>query len=209
MSNDTGSYGLCNQHHIKRIHETLCHSLNHFPRTFILRIDLRLPDENYELYSKDSTLMTRFIESLKSQIEYAQKCKTKEGKRTHPCKVRYVWSREFGKKGKKHYHLALMLNNDVYCNAGTFYPIQGVYIHNLALMIMEAWVRTLSLNLSQAYKKYYSLVHFVEEGDFSLNINEKHFSWNYNTVLRRLSYLAKTYSKDNSDRQRNFGCSQS
>lgn len=210
MSNNTGSDRLYNQHHIKRIHETLLHSLNEFPRTFILRIDLRLPNENYELYSKDSTLMTRFIESLKSQVKYAQEGKARQGKRTHPCKVRYVWAREFGdEKGKKHYHVALMLNNDVYFNAGTYYPIGGQYIPNLALMIMEAWIRTLNLHILQDYEqKYYPLVEFVFEGDFNLNVKMNNFSWHYNTVIRRLSYLAKLNSKDNSDGQRNFGCSQ-
>lgn len=37
-------------------------------------------------------------------------------------------------------------------------------------MIMEAWVRTLSLHVQQDYeKKYYPLIEFVLEGDFNLN----------------------------------------
>ena len=52
-----------NQHYIKRIHETLQRCLHEYPRTFVLRIDLRLPDENYAEYLEDSTLMTRFMES--------------------------------------------------------------------------------------------------------------------------------------------------
>ncbi|HDK7280020.1 TPA: inovirus Gp2 family protein [Cronobacter sakazakii] len=211
MNGNIGYYGAFNHHHIKRIDDTLKHSLKEFPRTFVLRVDLRLPDENNEEYMNDSTLITRFIESLKSQITYVQKNKAKQGKRTHPCNVRYVWAREFGdKKGKKHYHVALMLNHDVYCNAGTYYSIQGVYVHNLAFMIMEAWIRALKLHAQQGYqKKYYPLVEFVLEGDFYLNANKKYFAVDYDTVMRRLSYLAKLYSKVNSDGQRNFGCSQS
>lgn len=146
-------FGLSNQHHMDRIRETLDKSLQEYPRTFVLNLILRLPDENYEHYKADPKLITRFIESLKSQIEHTQKRKAAEGKRIRSCNVRYAWSREFGEeKGKKHYHVALMLNNDVYCNAGTYYPIQGLYIHNLALMIMEAWVRTLSLNVTPDYQ---------------------------------------------------------
>ncbi len=103
-----------------------------------------------------------------------------------------------------------MLNNDAWCSAGTYYPIEGQYAHCLALMIMEAWVRTLNLHAQQEYqKKYYPLIEFVLEGDFRLNTYEKNFLWNYETIMRRLSYLAKRFSKDNSDEHRNFGCSQS
>lgn len=207
MSNNMGY----NQYHINRIHETLQKSLREYPRTFVLNIVLRFPDANYENYKSDHTLITRFIDSLKSQIKQTQKRKVKQGKRVHPCNVRYVWAREFGEeKGKKHYHVALMLNNDAYCSAGTYYPIQGQYIHCLGLMIMEAWVRTLNLQGQQNYqKKNYPLVEFVLEGDFNLNVNDDKFFWHYDTIIRRLSYLAKLYTKDRTDGQRNFGCSQS
>ncbi|HAT3642686.1 inovirus Gp2 family protein [Raoultella ornithinolytica] len=207
MSNDMGY----NQHYINRIHETLQSSLREYPRTFILNIILRFPDANYESYKADHTVITRFIESLKSQIKFTQKRKEKQGKRVHPCNLRYVWAREFGEeKGKKHYHVALMLNNDAWYSAGTYYPVQGHYVHCLGLMIMEAWVRTLNLHVQQDYeKKYYPLIEFVLEGDFNLNTKGEHFAWHYDTIMRRLSYLAKRFSKDNSDGQRNFGCSQS
>ncbi len=74
MSNDMGY----NQHHIKRIHETLQNSLREYPRTFILNIILRFPDANYESYKTDHQLITRFIESLKSQIKFTQKRKIKQ-----------------------------------------------------------------------------------------------------------------------------------
>ena len=203
-------FGISNQHHMDRIRETLDKSLQEYPRTFVLNIILRLPDENYEYYKADPKLITKFIESLKSQIEHTQKRKAAQGKRIRSCNVRYVWSREFGEeKGKKHYHVALMLNNDVYCNAGTYYPIEGLYIHNLALMIMEAWMRTLSLNVTPDYQKHYQLVHFVKEGDFRLDKNGEKFEYYYDQLGRSLSYLTKLATKDNSDGMRNFGCSQS
>ena len=203
-------FGISNQHHMDRIRETLDKSLQEYPRTFVLNIILRLPDENYEYYKADPKLITKFIESLKSQIEHTQKRKAAQGKRIRSCNVRYVWSREFGEeKGKKHYHVALMLNNDVYCNAGTYYPIEGLYIHNLALMIMEAWMRTLSLNVTPDYQRHYQLVHFVKEGDFRLDKNGEKFEYYYGQLGRSLSYLTKLATKGGSDGMRNFGCSQS
>ncbi|RBQ36292.1 inovirus Gp2 family protein [Rahnella aquatilis] len=202
-------YGPCNQHHINRIHDTLNQSLSAHPRTFIQRIDLRIPDTNYEQYRDDSTLMTRFMESLKSQIKQAQKRKKIQAKRVHYTDVRYVWLREFGEqKGKKHYHVALMLNNDAYWNVGPYCPVSGVYIHSLALMIMEAWVRTLNLHTQPDYQRYYKLVHFVLEGDFTLKINDKHFEYRRGQIFQHLEYMAKLHSKDRTDGQRNFGCSQ-
>lgn len=202
-------FGLSNQHHMDRIRETLDKCLQEYSRTFVLNIILRLPDENYEYYKADPKLITKFIESLKSQIEHTQKRKAAQGKRIRSCNVRYVWSREFGEeKGKKHYHVALMLNNDVYCNAGTYYPIEGLYIHNLALMIMEAWMRTLSLNATPDYQKHYQLAHFVKQGDFRLDKNDEKFEYYYDQLGRSLSYLTKLATKDGSDGMRNFGCSQ-
>ncbi|TXQ86756.1 inovirus Gp2 family protein [Escherichia coli] len=75
-----------------RIRETLDKSLQEYPRTFVLNLILRLPDENYEHYKADPKLITRFIESLKSQIEHTQKRKAAEGKRIRSCNVRYAWS---------------------------------------------------------------------------------------------------------------------
>ena len=75
---------------------------------------------------------------------------------------------------------------------------------------MDAWIRALKLHAQQDYQnKYYPLIEFVHEGDFNLNANGEHFAWYYDTIMRRLSYLAKRFSKDNSDAHRNFGCSQS
>ncbi|EFF0685543.1 inovirus Gp2 family protein [Escherichia coli] len=203
-------FGLSNQHHMDRIRETLDKSLQEYPRTFVLNIILRLPDENYEHYKADPKLITRFIESLKSQIEHTQKRKAAQGKRIRSCNVRYAWSREFGEeKGKKHYHVALMLNKDVYCNAGTYSLNNKQYVHNLALMIMEAWIRTLSLNVTSDYQKHYTLVHFVKEGDFRLDKNGENFEYYYSQLERSLSYLTKLATKDSSDGMRNFGCSQS
>lgn len=202
-------HGPCNQHHINRIHDTLRKSLNEYPRTYVRRIDLRIPDEVYEQYRTDSTLITRFMESLKSQIKQTQTRKRMEGKRVHPCNVRYVWSREFGeKKGKKHYHIVLMLNNDAYCSIGTYCRVGNVYVHNLALMVTEAWVRTLNLHTQSDYQRYYKLVHFVLGGSIKLDTNSETFELNYCEIFQHLEYTAKLYSKRNDDGQRNFGCSQ-
>ncbi|WP_199063700.1 inovirus-type Gp2 protein, partial [Serratia sp. ASV30] len=76
MSINTASYGLLNINHVKRLKETLDKALREYPRTLVVRVDLKLPDFEYALYSDDPTLITRFITSLKTQMVNVQVVKT-------------------------------------------------------------------------------------------------------------------------------------
>ncbi|ECE4235544.1 inovirus Gp2 family protein [Salmonella enterica] len=190
-----------------RIKETLHKSLREYHRTMVLRVDLRLPDNSP--YAKDPTLITRFMESLKSQKNADQLKKISFRKRIHHCRIRYIWVREFNEKGKKHYHVALFLNKDAYAYPGSHKPDRsGRYRHNLSFMIMEAWIRTLYLNQEENYQKYYPLVSFPKNRYAYLDILSSTFLSDYKIVMNRLKYFAKERSKDYSDGQRNFGCSQ-
>lgn len=209
MAINHSNFGPLNSRYVVRIQDTLCKALSEYPRTLVLRIDLRLPDNNLtHEYSLDSTLITRFIVSLKAQIDADLLRKKNNGKRTFPCRVRYVWAREFGQRGKKHYHLALFLNKDAYAYLGNYIPTDKGYPHNLGVMIMEAWVRVLNLHDDDDYQKYYPLVHFPKPSYAHLNKTSTHFNNDSAEVINRVCYLAKEYSKDSSDKQRNFGCSQ-
>lgn len=66
---NTDSYGTLNPHYVKRIQDTIDKALNDYPRTMILRVDLRLPEMDNGLYNFDSGIVTRFTVSLKAQIE--------------------------------------------------------------------------------------------------------------------------------------------
>lgn len=198
--------GSINQQIYRRIEETLDKALKEHHRTLVLRVDLYLPDTTF---NTDSTLMTRFIASLNAQIDADIQKRSNTGARIHPCTLRYVWAREFHRDGRKHYHVALFLNKDTYAYPGTYHPDKnGEYTHNLSLIIMEAWVRTLKLNREKDYQKRYTLINFSDKCYYQLNKNQIGFIIGYPLVLDRLRYLAKEYSKDSSDGQRNFGCSQ-
>lgn len=208
MNINTNSYGLLNRNYVKRIQDTITKTLNEYPRTMILRVDLRLPEIELGSHSTDSGLITRFVVSLKAQIEADLLKKKNAGKRVHPCRVRHIWAREFNQCGKKHYHVALLFNREAYAYPGSYSPTDGNYSHNLALMIMEAWVRVLGLNSELNYQQYYSLVEFPANGYYHLSKKGNDFTTQHSDVTDRVNYLAKEYSKDNSDGQRNFGCSQ-
>lgn len=204
MNINTTAFGPFNERHLNRIKDTLDKSLEEYPRILLLRIDLRLPDgENV-----DSSVITKFMVSLKKQIESDLHRKKMSGKRTFPCYLRHIWVREFSQAGKKHYHVALLINKDNYAYPGNYKSIEGMYTHNLAVMIMEAWVRALNLEKEYNYQRYYSLVHFPRHCSFHLNRHNTDFVNQYKLAMERLSYFAKEYSKDYSDGQRNFGCSQ-
>ena len=120
----------------QRIRETVRHALNVHPRLTALRVDLRFPDVPA---ATDAAVISRFINALKARIDAYQKRKHREGKRVHPTTLHYVWAREFGEcKGKKHYHLMLLVNRDTWCRAGDYRAPES-----LAGMLKQAWCSAL------------------------------------------------------------------
>ncbi|EPN2807642.1 inovirus Gp2 family protein, partial [Serratia marcescens] len=158
MSINTNSYGTLNKNYVKRIQDTITKALNEYPRVMVLRVDLRLPEIETGSYKNDSGIVTRFVVSLKAQIEADLLKKQHAAKRVHPCRVRHIWAREFNELGKKHYHVALLFNREAYAYPGSYTHTNGEYTHNLAMMIMEAWVRALGLNTVANHQQYYPLV---------------------------------------------------
>ncbi|BEM64693.1 inovirus Gp2 family protein [Serratia sp. IR-2025] len=208
MSINTNSYGILNQNYVKRIQDTITKALNEYSRVMVMRVDLRLPEIETGSYNSDSGIVTRFIVSLKAQIEADLLKKQHAGKRVHPCRVRHIWAREFNELGKKHYHVALLFNREAYAYPGNYTSTDGEYTHNLAIMIMEAWVRALGLNSVANHQLYYPLVEFPASCYYHLSKKHNGFLNQSSQVTDRLNYLAKNFSKDYSDGQRNFGCSQ-
>ncbi|HAV9235686.1 TPA: inovirus Gp2 family protein [Escherichia coli] len=177
----------------QRIRETVLHALNVHPRLMALRVDLRLPDVPA---ATDAAVISRFINALKARIDTYQKRKHREGKRVHTTRLHYVWAREFGVlRGKKHYHLILLVNRDTWCGAGD-YRDPG----SLAGMIKQAWCSALQVDT----ERYATLANFpirpvvwLERGDDA----------SLQDALDRAAYLAKEYTKVNGTGERNFGCS--
>ncbi|HBA8308526.1 TPA: inovirus Gp2 family protein, partial [Escherichia coli] len=95
---------------------------------------------------------SRFFGSLKAKIQAYQRKKRRANKRVRATTLRYFWCREFGKeKGRKHYHVILLLNKDTWCSLGDFSEPSS-----LATMIQEAWCSALHLEPWQGD----GLVHF-------------------------------------------------
>src|SRR5690625_3099306 len=119
-----------NPNYQRRIAETLDNALRVHSRIIAIRIDLRIPDR-YPDRRFPQSIITRFFESLKAKIAADIVRKQHHWHRSLSCQPKYAWVREFGlEKSKKHFHVLLFLNKDVYHTLGDFNRSSG----NLAAM---------------------------------------------------------------------------
>lgn len=206
-------YGELNQAYVQGITRTIDRALKQYPRLLAIRFDLRFPDEEErpdcptQCYT-GSEVITRFINSVKAQIKADIKRKRKAGKKTLTCDVRFVWVREFNQEGsKKHYHVLLLLNKDAYAWPGKIkQDPDNAFNQNVFNMVVQAWIRAIKRDYAE--NKYKGLIHIPPSGFYQLNRNNRYFEDTYENLTSRAMYLAKEYSKNNLDGQRNFGCSQ-
>ena len=188
--------------YLDAILQTLQAAMNEHPRTFMVRFDLHLPQLNFldSPVVYDSTVISKFFKSLDAKIQHNRLIKGREGKRVHPCTLRYIWARERACADTDHYHIAIFLNNDAYNHLGN-YNRSG---QNLSTKIVEAWASALGLD---DYSTRY-LVHFPEDTPlYYINRNANNYPQTFASAFFRLSYFAKLETKHYGDRTRSFGCS--
>lgn len=181
--------------YLQRIYDTLDLALEDHPRTFAVRIDLRLP---LLMRVDNSNLMKKFIASLDAQIQADLRKKQRDGKTKRRCRLRYVWVREKDKSPHHHYHIVILLNRDVYNCVGEY-----THTSNLSKKIKAAWCRALGVELDDGGR----LVHFPKNFMYHLDINSLRFYSVLDKLFYRLSYFAKLRSKTFGNGHRNFGCS--
>jgi len=190
-------------HYLNRIHALLMECLTVHPRWTVIRIDLRSP---CGCIIPESAI-TRFIESMKAQLEHARQMKQAAGKRGYAPMLRYVWVREWDKADQPHYHLALLLNHDAYFSVGHYGRLNEPdrnYDEMLAGRIYKAWSVALDIDWRQAQAGVYfpacPVSALMRRGPRS---NKQLFG-----VFYRLSYFAKLQTKRYGEGGRNFGMSQ-
>ncbi|TXE24843.1 inovirus Gp2 family protein [Serratia ureilytica] len=214
LFNETHPMVLDPKHHpfnvayLPRIAQVLCNALQEHSQTTVIRVDLHLPEDGDvgDSITSDADLsqglMSRFIDSLKAQIVAYRHQKAREGKRCHRTSVRYVWVLEQPElDGKKHYHLALLVNTDTFNALGSYDELGK----GLASMIQNAWLSAMRV---RDWPEYLTLVHFPDNPLAFLDLNKPDFRDKLNALTFRLSYLAKHRTKRYSSNERSFGCSQ-
>lgn len=204
-------YGPLNKLYVKRITETIDKALDHYPRLLAVRFDLRFPDEDRvdcPTHCYDNTdVISRFFNSLQSQVAEDTKRMRKAGKTSLTCDVRFVWVRELRQDEiKHHYHILLLLNKDAYAWPGKIENETSFNRHNVFQMVVRAWGR--AIKGTDHKKGSRGLIHLPVGGFYQLNRNKPDFKADYEELTERAMYLAKEHSKDTSDGYRNFGCSQ-
>ncbi|EAA7596742.1 inovirus Gp2 family protein [Salmonella enterica] len=172
-----------------------------------IRSDLRFaqshvpgePDLPICFQQDDPQAITRFFESLKSQLRADHKRSRRAGDPTLPS---YVWCRERDTREHSHYHLMLLFNADVYGYLGNY---QELNAKNMATRIQKAWCSATGL----AYEDYSTLAEFPPNAVYRFSrFDALDRNGNYRRFLIRLAYLAKTRTKDTYSGYRNFGTSQ-
>ena len=185
-----GNYAMIDQY-LKRTEQVMHQAVNDNRRVTMIRFDLRFPYcWDLEIYPYQLCI-SQFFRNLNYLLDRDSKGKGRSNK------LRYVWSKEFGdENGRPHYHVAIMVNGDLYRPFAYYQP----GMQSLAGMIALSWADALGLHGLEAF----GLVYFPSRGAMSFSGN------NYQSqaeVFRRLSYLSKARTKHYGDGYRSFGYS--
>ena len=177
-------------------------ALRQYPKILVIRFDLRLP-EGFD--KTDTAVISRFFDSLKSQIHEDYLRHVSKGKYVAHCRLRYVWAKELGYRSDGlHYHVAILLSYKRFCLLGNFdydeEPDLTKAQKSMVWRIRKAWV---SATYQMAKP---SLVHFCANGKYVMDRKSPELEKQKRNVFYRLSYLAKVETKETVE-GRTFGCS--
>ncbi|EIO2937870.1 TPA: inovirus Gp2 family protein [Vibrio parahaemolyticus] len=189
--------GPLDDNYLASIKRTFDYALSQYSRTRLMRFDLHYPD-GYPVNEITGKQITKFQESFKA-IMCAYIKRKKHNRHSKP---RFIWCREIVTSEYPHYHVAVLLNGDVFQGMGPYDDITGEYISG---MIAKAWASAIGLSVEQASRAIY----FPNNGTYEINKrgNAETFYNQYNQAFYRVSYFAKLESKLFGNRGRNFDSS--
>lgn len=199
-----------NDDYVNRIKETIDMAVEAYGRVFAFRVDLRYPSDMDSYHRglmdvpgftlpRSSSAISRFTASFKEQIKHDLYRKEIEGKRVYPCQPRYIWCKEQNIAETPHFHVLILLNKDAYFSLGN-YSSTG----SMAYRVIKAWASALTLSEIEYASR---LVHFPDNPTYYIDRNSLEFKRQFDSVMYRASYFAKTATKHYGDRQHNFGAS--
>ena len=192
--------------YLKRMRETILAAVGEYPRTLAIRFDVRFPKDYKGSYT---AVISRFIESLKAILKADEIRRAREGKRVHPCRLRYFWVKEWSKSHHWHYHVCIFLNADAYFTLGLFKKgsdeangdTEGS--RNMADRIKQALSSALGLSKEESK----GLVHFPMNPTYRINKRCSCWEEEFAELFHRVSYFAKADTKRYGDNSKHFSCS--
>lgn len=187
--------------YLSRLKRTIDLALEQYSRVLAFRVDLRLPlGIDLPGYADTNEVISRFIASFNAKIERNRDKARERNLYAHDCKVRYVWTREVGWRGRQHYHLLILLNRDAYYTIGRLRSEAD----NMINRMQEAWASALGLPDDQID----GLVHIPCDAQYRV---DRYVRAGDEDVLPdlfcRASYLCKAATKLYGDNHHGFGCS--
>ncbi|WDZ72732.1 inovirus-type Gp2 protein [Vibrio harveyi] len=147
----------------------------------MLRVDLRYP-QGFSSEKVSSKQITKFQESFKAMMCAYLKRKT----HNRHSKPRFIWCKEYVTSENPHYHVAVLLNGDVFQRMGPYDDVTGEYVSG---MIAKAWASATGLSVEQASRAIY----FAKSGTCEINkrCDKELYENQYNQAFYRVSYFAK------------------
>lgn len=185
------------EEYLSTLHRTVIRAISQYREVFAFRFDLRLPWWfKYMPKSYQNEVIDKFIESFKAKIKHNRRKALRENPKGHDSTVRYVWAREFGHRGRPHYHFAILLNKDAFCALGRY--AQG--IDNMYNRLHSAWASALDLPPDDVK----GLVHFPDNAGYVIHRDDQA---SFDKFFLRASYLCKAATKAYGDGGHGFGAS--
>ncbi|WP_238853792.1 inovirus Gp2 family protein [Vibrio fluvialis] len=177
--------GPLDDNYLTSIKRTFDYALSQYPRTRLMRFDLHYPN-GYPINGVTGKQITKFQESFKA-IMCAYLKRKKHNRHSKP---RFIWCKEIANSAYPHYHVAVLLNGDVFQGVG---PYDGLTSQYVSGMIAKAWASATGLSVEQAS----SVSVFSDNGTYEINkrLDEEAFYNQYNQAFYRVSYFAKKESK--------------
>lgn len=188
--------------YLNKTKQVLDNALNEFSRTLVINFGLHFPLA-WESSSVHADVMnqsiSRFFKYFDRELDKVLAERLRQGKRVHPNRIRYVWTRERANSLNPHYHAAIFLNADCFRGKGSY----DLTSNSIASCIQIAWQKAIGLDEFIQY----GLVHFPENSEYRLDLNSVSYSQQYGDVINRLSYYCKLTTKEFSPAFRSFGYS--
>lgn len=183
---------------LKGNEEVVYQALNNHSRVVVMRFELKFPVG----YMGSTEVISKFFDALRYRINSDLAKKTESRCRTVNSQIGYVWVKELSGNHGWHYHVALLLNYDVY----NCFGIINSTNENMYNRILASWASAIGY-LSDDIK---GMVHIPNNPTYKLERNSEHIQLNVHAVFHRLSYLAKLKTKpyQSGVRTRFYGTSQ-
>lgn len=190
------------EEYLEALYRTLQRANQQYPRLLGLRVDLMPPKEVMSRMSDETqcALISRFIASLKSQIDADRNRARRSSPRAPDCKLHYVWCREFDSMNHHrypHFHFLLLFNKDAYFLPGRL----GNGGDNLANRISKAWYSALGL----AWDPAVPLIHLPRNCCY--HVKSQSDAHGVKALFQRASYLCKADTKRYGNHLHGFGTS--